>query len=215
MTEATQQHNNIQRERVAHAQKTRTLHNRFQGGFIGKICGEGCSACKPPLIGRWWSNRVVARNFYYQPVWGLAAQPEVTILLRNSEVCIKFLGSTLEEEPGMPPFHPAYYFSLYSLTFLISNCLNLPFRAQWRSRCLKAFFSYKQEMGDLEKLLCPGVPPQGPARVLMRRYCVPSKLLYLVLYGNHLIIFLPGLFKVDFVILNLPTIIHNLPRKQS
>ena len=70
-------------------------------------------------------------------------------------------------------------------------------------------------MGDLEKLLCPGVPPQGPARVLMRRYCVPSKLLYLVLYGNHLINFLPGLFKVDFVILNLPTTVHNLPGKQS
>ena len=38
----------------------------------------------------------------------------------------------------------------------------------------------------------------------MRRYWVPSKLLCPVLYGNHLIESLPGLFKVGFVILNLP-----------
>ena len=51
-------HKNIQGERVAQAQKTE-LSNRFQGDFIGKTWGAGCSTWKPPLMGWWWSNKVV------------------------------------------------------------------------------------------------------------------------------------------------------------
>lgn len=80
---------------------------------------------------------------------------------------------------------------------------------------LESFFSYKQETGDLERLLCPGISPQGPAQVLMRRYWVPSKILCPVLYGNHLIESLPGLFKVGFVILNLPTTYITCPGNKA
>ena len=51
--------------------------------------------------------------------------------------------------------------SLHPLPSLISNSLNLPFGTQGRSWRLESFH-YKQEMGDMERLSCPGVP-QCPA----------------------------------------------------
>ena len=50
--------------------------------------------------------------------------------------------------------------SLHPLPSVISNCLNLLFGTQERSWRLK-FILKKQEMGDTEKLVCPGAP-QGP-----------------------------------------------------
>ena len=47
--------------------------------------------------------------------------------------------------------------SLPSLPFLISNCLNLPFGTQQRSWRLESV-PYKQEMGDMDRLLCLGAP---------------------------------------------------------
>ena len=53
--------------------------------------------------------------------------------------------------------HALTYDICFSLSdLLISNCLNLPFQTQGRSRRLKPF-SYK-EMGDAERLLYPGQP---------------------------------------------------------
>ena len=52
--------------------------------------------------------------------------------------------------------------SLHPLPSLISNCLNLPFGTQGRSWRLKPI-PYKQEMGDTERISCPGAP-QGPAQ---------------------------------------------------
>ena len=46
---------------------------------------------------------------------------------------------------------------LHPLPSVISNCLNLPFETQGRSRRLKPF-TYKQETGDMERLLYPGEP---------------------------------------------------------
>ena len=56
------------------------------------------------------------------------------------------------------PYHcavSAYLLSLflYALSPLISDCLNLLFEMQVRSRRPKPF-SYQQEMGDVERLLC-------------------------------------------------------------
>ena len=50
---------------------------------------------------------------------------------------------------------------LHPLSSLISSCLNLPFGPQGRSWKLESI-PYKYEMGDMERLLCPGAP-QGPA----------------------------------------------------
>ena len=44
---------------------------------------------------------------------------------------------------------------------------------------------------------------------------MPSKILCPVLYGNHLIESLPGLFKVGFVILNLPTTYITYPGNKA
>ena len=53
----------------------------------------------------------------------------------------------------------------HSLTPLITNCLNLPFGTQGRSKRLKPF-SYKQEMGDTERPSYMG-DMGGPHRVLL------------------------------------------------
>ena len=52
--------------------------------------------------------------------------------------------------------------SLHTLLSLSSNCSNLSFGTQRRSWRLESI-PYKQEMGDTERLLCPGAA-QGPAR---------------------------------------------------
>ena len=51
--------------------------------------------------------------------------------------------------------------SLHPLPSLMSNCLNLPFGTQGRSKRLESV-PYKQEMGYMESLPCPGAP-QGLA----------------------------------------------------
>ena len=51
--------------------------------------------------------------------------------------------------------------SLHLLLSLISSCWNLPFRTQGKSWGQESI-PCKQEMGDIERLLCPGVP-QVPA----------------------------------------------------
>ena len=63
------------------------------------------------------------------------------------------------EERGWCPKTPL---SQHLLPSLIGNCLSLPFGTRGRSRRPKPF-SYKQEMGDKERLLCP----RGPHRVLL------------------------------------------------
>ena len=89
------------------------------------------------------------------------AQPEVTILQLGGALssCRKtqryILCVSLEEELGLC-FIAALLFDCFSFVsasphFPISNCLNLPFGTQGRSRRLKPL-SYRQEMGDTERL---------------------------------------------------------------
>lgn len=68
---------------------------------------------------------------------------------------------------------------LHSLPSLISNSLNLPFGTQGRSRRLKSF-PYKQETGDMGRLLYPG----EPHRVLLSFTTIP------LLETHHEIVFL-------------------------
>ena len=65
--------------------------------------------------------------------------------------------------PWLHSFFIALPFFLDSLTSLISNCLNLPFGTQKRSRRLKSF-SYKQEMGNMERI-CTQEGPTGSCLV--------------------------------------------------
>ena len=67
--------------------------------------------------------------------------------------------------------------SLHPLPSLISNCLNLSFETQGRSWRLESI-PYKQEMGDTERLLCPGAP-QGPAGFQAYVYLCYFCLLYI------------------------------------
>ena len=111
--------------------------------------------------------------FWFQSVWGLCpcAQPEVTILhpgggLSSCRRTQKYVSDCYvyplkrNQDPA-PSLHycflTAFPLFLHSLTPLISNCLNLPFGTQGRSRRLKPF-SYKQEMGGTERLSYPGEP---------------------------------------------------------
>ena len=66
-----------QGERAAHAQKTLTPQWLSGKGFLGNVCGEGCSVHDFLLIGWWWGNRVVfqespSSTFWFQPVWGFS-----------------------------------------------------------------------------------------------------------------------------------------------
>ena len=54
-------------------------------------------------------------------------------------------------------FLTAHSLFLHSFPSLISNCLNLPFGTQGKSRRLKPL-SYRHEMGDMERLSYPGGP---------------------------------------------------------
>ena len=84
------------------------------------------------------------------------------------------LGRSRDQVPSLQ-----YCFFLHSLPSLISDCLNLPFGIQGRSRRLKPF-SYKQEIGDTERLSCLG----GSHRVLLG-FSPPFSLLLLSLEGNR------------------------------
>ena len=117
-------------------------------------------------------------TFWFQPVWGPHAcvQPEVTILHlgggisshRRAQRCVSdcyVYPFTMNQDPA-PSLHycflTAFPLFLYSLTSLITSCLNLPFGTQGRSRRLKPF-SYKQAMGDTKRPWYLG----GPYRVLL------------------------------------------------
>ena len=87
----------------------------------------------------------------------------VLVLQKSAKI---LLCVSLEVEPASCPKAALLFFDcsslvLESLPSLISNCLNLPFGTQGRSWRLEPI-PYKQEVGDIERLLCPG-PPQGPA----------------------------------------------------
>ena len=75
--------------------------------------------------------------------------------------------------------HPALPFFQHSLTPLNSNCLNLPFGTQGRSRRWKPFSS-EQEMGDKERCLYLGW--RGKHRIL-RSFNPPFSLILLHLEG--------------------------------
>ena len=91
------------------------------------------------------------------------AQLEVTILhlgwglsscRRTQRYCHVY--SFRRNQDFVPSLHYCFLTApplfLHSLPSLISNCLNLPFGAQGRSRRLNEAISYTQEMGDMEKI---------------------------------------------------------------
>ena len=68
--------------------------------------------------------------------------------MSNSKTCVRLLRISLEDELELFPcwtiFLIAFPVFLHSLTFLISNCLNLLFGIQERSRRLKPFSTNKK-----------------------------------------------------------------------
>ena len=179
------------------------LPDGFQGrSFYRQNLGGGQQhMCDSPLIGWWWANRVVFQEsqtsaFWFQPVWGpcACAQPEVLFHVvwglsscRRTQRCVSncYAHPSLQEELGPGPI-PTLLLFLHPLTPLISNCLNLPFGPQRRSRRWKPF-SYKQEMGDTESTLYLG---EGHHRVLLSP---PFSLILLNLEGWQKNLVLGGL----------------------
>ena len=131
--------------------------------------------------------------FWFQPVRDpcACAQPEVTILHlggglsshRRTQRCVSDCHALLlrrNQDPA-PLLH--YCFLMPFLCFcipshLMSNCLNLPFGTQGRSRRLKPF-SYKQETRDTEKSFCT-----WGGQVLLS-FNPPFSLIHLNLEGNR------------------------------
>ena len=101
------------------------------------------------------------------------AQPEVTVVhpggglnsYRKTQRYCNVYPLRGNQDPA-PSLHycflTAFPLFLHSLTFLMSNSLNLPFETQGRSEKLK-FFPYKQETGHRETFVCKRAT-QGPAR---------------------------------------------------
>ena len=170
-----------QGEQVACAQKTWTPQWILGKSFTGYIGRCGWSARCVTLL--WLVGGEVTGNLHhpgisiislwFQPVWGprfvlslkLPSSTWVGALvpveeLRDLYQIVLYILPRRNQDP-VPSLHCCFF--LHSLIPLISNCLNLPFGTQGRSKRLK-LFSYKQEMGDTERLLCPG----GPHRVLLR-----------------------------------------------
>ena len=149
-----------QGEWAAHAQKAWTPDG-FQGRvFIGKILREGCRVHDVSLIGWWWGNRAVLQES--------CAQSEVTILHLSGDLSFcrrtqRYIVMYILRGGTRTLLHLHFCFLsapplfLHSLPSLISNCLNLSFRTQVRSRRPKPF-SEKHEMGGRERLLYPGEP---------------------------------------------------------
>ena len=119
--------------------------------------------------------------FWFQPVWGpcVWAQPKVTIRhlggspssrggtqIRLLCTSSEDVHSSQDQDPA-PRLHCCFLTALplfpHSLIPLISNCLNLLFGAQGRSRGLKAFFLQTRNGGH-GKAFVPGRAPQGPAQ---------------------------------------------------
>ena len=76
----------------------------------------------------------------------------------------------LEQNPDLTPLLPSYFLTahplfLHSLTFLLSNCWNLPSGTQGRSRKLRKLISYKQETGRGEGTTQYPRGPQGSCLV--------------------------------------------------
>ena len=104
--------------------------------------------------------------FWFQPVWG----PLLVLILhldgglgscRRTQRCVSdcyVYPLRRNQDPASSLrccFLTAFPLFLHSLTPLISNCLDLPFGTQGMSRRLKPFL-YKQETGDMERLLYLG-----------------------------------------------------------
>ena len=170
---------------MAHAQKTQTP--RWVSGeslsFLKANLASGFQLCNILQIGWCWGNRVVFQEsqsspFWFWPVWGphAYAQPEVTILhlggglslcRRTQKYASDFMyiprGGSRNLAPSLQYcVLTAFPLFLHSLIPLISNYLNLLFGTGGKFRRLKSF-SYKQEAGDMERLLYWG----GLHRVLL------------------------------------------------
>ena len=122
---------------------------------------SSCRVCNLPLIGWGWGrNRVLfqqsqSSTSWLQPVWGpqTCSQPEVITLHPRGRPYYRRRAQKSPQEEWGWPHHcllTASPLFLLTLTPLMSNCLNLPFGTQGRSRRLKSF-SYKQEVGVKRK----------------------------------------------------------------
>ena len=119
--------------------------------FRGKICREGCRVCDLPLIDWGVGNRVMFQesqsSAWIQPVWG----PWLMLSLKlPSFTWVGGFSSYRRTQRFVPDcyvyslrrkreslhycFLTAPPLFLYSLPSLVSNCLNLPFGTQGRSR---------------------------------------------------------------------------------
>ena len=130
------------------------------------------------LIGWWWGKwQSASSTFWLQWVWGLltVGRKQLTsptwwgfsICKTAQRYC--YVYPLRENQDPAPRLHycfltvsPLSPLSLHPLPSLISNCLNLPFGTQEGHGGWMKPISCNQEMGDTERLLCPGAP-QGPA----------------------------------------------------
>ena len=98
-------------------------------------------------------------------------QPEFTILYLEGgaefqqKISKILLCISLEGDPGLCPILHSFFLTvspliLHYLLSLVSNCLNLLFGTQGRSRRLKPYFPSSGEMGDTERV-CTWEDPTG------------------------------------------------------
>ena len=136
----------------------------------GKIWGERCRVCDFLwLVGGeitgWYSRNLVLSLKLPSSTWVGALVP--TEELKG----IGYVYSLWWNQDPALLLH--YYFLtasplfLHSLSSLISNCLNMPFGTQGRSRRLKPF-SYKQDRGHRQAFV-PRKAPQGPVQFQIQR----------------------------------------------
>ena len=150
------------------------------------------------LIGWWWGKwESASSTFWFQPVWGLVLVGNIPSLvfnffhleggsvsakrLEDVVVCIPWRATrTLPQGCTMVSLDCCFSLVSHPLPSLINNCLNLPCwnsgkvtEAQW------SLFPVIKEMGDTERLLCPGAP-QGPAPYQSQGTCSCNFLLVLL-----------------------------------
>ena len=116
------------------------------------------------LAFRWSSWRAsLVPLIWLQLVFSEMKNTDIFHLLGFSFSSVYHLGRNQDPAPRLHYcFLAAPPLSLHPLRSLISNCLNLPFGTQERSGRLESV-PYKQGMGDMERLPCPGAP-QGPVQ---------------------------------------------------
>ena len=139
--------------------------------FTGKFWGDGCRVCDFILIGCWWGNSIVFQEpqssaFWFQPVrvhvfvlsFKSPSSTRVRAIFPVEELRDTYQVVMYIPSGGIRSLHycflTAFPLFLHSLPSLISNCLNLLFGTQGRSKRLK-LFSYKQEMWGHRKAFVP------------------------------------------------------------